>query len=112
PSIWYEAVAAPQTKSCGKWLMTLSGMRFLSDQGGWGGDVAACALPHPRFDERWRDSRADVDRKRAAADEAAALGRIDRRGGKSFVHLDLRPLADRRIGDGREQQLGVGMQRR
>ena len=32
--------------------------------------------------------RADVDRERAARDEAAARGRIDRRGGESLAHLD------------------------
>ena len=55
PSIWYDAVAAPQTKSDGSVLFSWSGIEFLSAGGGRGGDMAAGALRRARRDERRRD---------------------------------------------------------
>ena len=56
--------------------------------------MAARALVRARLDERRRDARADVDRERAAVDEAAAFGRVDRRRRRALAHGDLLALAD------------------
>src|SRR5437588_5777154 len=86
-------------------------MGVLSDRGRRGGDVAACTLGGPRLDERGGDVRAETDRERAAADEAAAVGRVDRRRGDALAQLDLRPVGTRGIRYGVEQQTGVRVQR-
>jgi hypothetical protein len=73
--------------------------------------VATRALGRLRCDEVGCDLGADADAQRAAGDEPAARGRIDRGRGDALAHLD--PLADGdcRIGHGGEQQLRVRMER-
>src|SRR5258706_12210745 len=111
PSIWYDAVAAPQTNSAGNDLVSWLDIDFLSDGRCGSSDVTAGALSRLRSDQLGSDLRADVDAQRAALDEAAAGRRIDGGGGDALAHFD--PLADRnrRIGHGGGQQLGVGVGR-
>src|ERR1051326_9540682 len=75
--------------------------------------MTARGLLRQRFDERRRQARADVDRERAARDEAAAFRGIDRRGRATSARVD--PLGLEllgRIGDGREQEARVRVKRR
>src|ERR1700747_84635 len=75
PSIWYDAVAAPQRKSAGNASILAVDMAFLSGRGG--GDVAARGLMGPRLHELRRRDGAGGNRERTAGDEAAAFAGID-----------------------------------
>src|SRR2546430_11079344 len=71
PSIWYDAVAAPQTNSAGNDLVSWLDIDVLSDCGCGSGDVTARALGGQRGNELGSDLRADIDAQRTALDEAA-----------------------------------------
>src|SRR5258707_4316454 len=96
PSIWYDAVAAPQTNSAGNNLVSWLDIDFLSDCGCGSSDVTARALGRLRGDQFGRDLRADADAQRAALDEAAAGRRID--GGRGDALSQLDPVANRNRG--------------
>src|SRR3954454_14556197 len=68
PSIWYDAVAAPQMKSRGNVPLD---MGFLSNCWGWGIHMTSGGLLPPCLDEGRRDFRADVDGDRTAVHETA-----------------------------------------
>ena len=72
--------------------------------------MAASRLGRARLDELGRDLPADVDRERAAIDEAAARRRVDGGGRGSLADLDLLERA-RPVGDRRDQQARVRVQR-
>jgi hypothetical protein len=63
-------------------------------------------------DELRGDLRAGGDPQRAAPDEAAARGGVDRRGSDALVDLDALARADRGVGHRREEQLRVRVKRR
>src|SRR3954454_22683457 len=110
PSIWYAAVAAPQTNSVGKRMSSFTVIVLSAGRCGCG-DVTAGALAGQRLDELGRLLRAEGDCDRATVDEAAARDRVDGRAVRA-VAADLRERHARvRVGDGREQQARVRVQR-
>src|SRR5581483_7812510 len=112
PSIWKEAVATPQTKSDGSASTNGLDISFLSYVVGRRcGDLAARGVARPRRDQPRRGAPADVDRDRAAVDEAAAGLRVD--GDRPAAAMDLDPLAlaGMGVGHGGEEPLRVRMER-
>ena len=76
--------------------------------------MAARGLPRSRLDELRGELRTDGDRERAARDEPASFGRVDRGGGREALLL-LDPLhlqPGRRIGRGGEQERCTGAEAR
>ena len=73
--------------------------------------MAARPLGWTGFDELGRSLGADGDRERAALDEAAACDRVDAGVMRAPDRDVLEPQAGPRIGDGREEQARVRVQR-
>ena len=99
PSIWYEAVAAPQRKSAGNGVST--GRHRVSSRVVWDGAVTWQRAAWPG--RASTSSRRDVASRRRSAsgqrvEEAAARGRVDRGGrapGLSSMRSATRSLRDR-----------------
>src|SRR6185295_17256064 len=102
PSIWYAAVAAPQTNPGGN-----AG----SDIGSRRRHMTARALGSTGLDERRCALGADRDRERATFDETAAGDRIDGAVLGAAERDLFEPRSGSRIGDCRQQESRVRVQR-